>query len=423
MGIMTRDTGMVEQPAARGIDRVRRAVVLRESAALSDGELLEAFVACGDATFFEALVRRHGPMVLGVCRRILGNVHDADDAFQAAFLVLLRRAKSIVPRESVGNWLYGVAVRTALEARKRSARLKAREKPLDDRPLAAPNPEPEGWQELRPHLDFELKRLPDKYRTAVVLCHLEGRTRKEAARQLGLAEGTLSGRLTTARRLLAKRLSRRGVAMTSALLAGVLSRSSVSAQVAPVLVASVTELANAPAAECVAALADGVTHSILRLRLLKLAAISLMAGSTLGAAGWFAIRAPRGEPPAAKMELKRAAAQDGDLLQGTWVVASVEIDGQRMPAGGQQLTFRGDRVVYRTDTKGGDEATFRLNPAATPKEIDIDFAGGTQPGIYEIDGNRLKWCWSKGRVRPTSFDTGAPGSDILTFLYVFEKRP
>src|SRR6185436_13824805 len=100
------------------------------------------------------------------------------------------------------------------------------------RPLRAPEPEAEDWRELRPVLDQELNRLPDKYRTAVVLCHLEGRTRKEAARQLGLAEGTLSGRLTTARRLLAKRLSRRGVAMTGALLAGVLSRSPVSAQVA-----------------------------------------------------------------------------------------------------------------------------------------------------------------------------------------------
>src|SRR5262249_25132927 len=149
-----------------------------------------------EGAFFEVLVRRHGPMVLGVCQRILRNPHDAEDAFQATFLVLAQRAASVVPRQLVGNWLHGVAYRTALEARRRAARWLAREKQVNDIPHPKVE-EPETWQELLPFLDRELDRLPAKYRAPVVLCHLEGRTRKEAAGQLGLPVGTLSGRLTT----------------------------------------------------------------------------------------------------------------------------------------------------------------------------------------------------------------------------------
>src|SRR5439155_17351329 len=116
----------------------RRAVLLENGGGLTDGQLLEGFIARRDEAAFEALVRRHGPMVLSVCRRIIGHEPDAEDAFQAAFLVLVRRASSIVPREKVGNWLYGVAYRTALEARKVMIRRRNKEKPLTD--LLDPNP-------------------------------------------------------------------------------------------------------------------------------------------------------------------------------------------------------------------------------------------------------------------------------------------
>src|SRR5262249_49915225 len=157
---------------------------------------------------FAALLRRHGPMVWGVCRRLLPCTHDAEDAFQATFLVLVRKADSVVPRGRVGNWLYGVAYRTALEARSAASRRRARELQTA-RPAHVTNeqPDPDLWALL----DEELRRLPDNFRAAVVLCDLEGRTRKEAAQQLGWSEGTLSGRLARARELLAKRLTRRGV--------------------------------------------------------------------------------------------------------------------------------------------------------------------------------------------------------------------
>jgi RNA polymerase sigma factor (sigma-70 family) len=150
-------------------------------------------------------------MVWGVCRRILGSYHDAEDAFQATFLVLVRRAASIVPREMVANWLYGVAHQTALKARATAARRRGRERHVTVMPEPAVI-ERDLWRDLQPLLDEELSRLPDRYRAVIVLCDLEGKTRREAARQLDVPEGTVAGQLARARVLLAKRLAQRGVA-------------------------------------------------------------------------------------------------------------------------------------------------------------------------------------------------------------------
>src|SRR5262245_38807267 len=148
-------------------------------------------------------------MVWGVCRRVLRDHHDAEDAFQATFLVLARRADSVVPREKVGNWLYGVAYQTATKARATRARRRVREGQVPD----APEPEAASRvprEELCELLDRELSRLPDKYRTPIVLCELEGKTHGEAAEQRGWPIGTVSGRLSRARAMLAERLTRAG---------------------------------------------------------------------------------------------------------------------------------------------------------------------------------------------------------------------
>jgi RNA polymerase sigma factor (sigma-70 family) len=227
--------------------RIRVAPALRpagtsgDGAELTDGEFLDQFLTRHDEAAFEALVRRHGPMVLGVCRRILGDAHDAEDAFQATFLVLVRRAASVVPREQVGNWLYGVAYRTALEARRMSARRRAKEKSMPQPPQPAVAPA-EAWDELRPVLDEELNRLPDKYRLPVVLCDLEGRTRRAVARQLEVPDGTLSNRLDAARRMLARRLARRGVTLSAVALAALLPQQATAA-VPPALVSSTVQSA------------------------------------------------------------------------------------------------------------------------------------------------------------------------------------
>jgi RNA polymerase sigma factor (sigma-70 family) len=174
---------------------------------LSDGQLLRRFVGDADEGAFEELVRRHGGMVLGVCRRVLGNAHDADDAFQAAFVVVVRKAGELTRRGTIGDWLYGVAYHTALKAR--AMAMKRRAKEALARPASC---EPSAEPDWLPVLDEELSRLPEKYRLPLVLCELEGRPRREVAQRLGIPEGTLSSRLTTARRMLADRLRRRGVA-------------------------------------------------------------------------------------------------------------------------------------------------------------------------------------------------------------------
>jgi RNA polymerase sigma factor (sigma-70 family) len=219
------------------IRHLRRTVLLRDGAGLTDGQLLEDYISRRDEAALAALVRRHGPMVWHVCRRVLSNYHDAEDAFQATFLVLVRKAESIASRELVANWLYGVAYQTALKARTTAARRRTRERQVMEMP------EPEGVPQdsrhgLQPLLDQELSRLPDKYRIPIVLCDLEGKTRKEAARQLGCPEGTVAGRLARARGMLAKRLARHGLAVSGGVLAAVLSQSSASASVPPSLVSS-----------------------------------------------------------------------------------------------------------------------------------------------------------------------------------------
>src|SRR5437660_2715419 len=162
------------------VGRLRRLLPVAAGPEPSDGQLLHGFCTRRDEAAFAALVRRHGPMVLGVCRRVLRNEHDAEDAFQATFLVLARKAASVRPREMVGNWLYGVAYRTALEARRAAARRRRKESQVRE-PAQAETAD-DRWQELRPVLDRELAGLPDRYRVALVLCDLEGKTRKEVAR-------------------------------------------------------------------------------------------------------------------------------------------------------------------------------------------------------------------------------------------------
>jgi RNA polymerase sigma factor (sigma-70 family) len=219
------------------IQHLRRAVAAPDAAALADGGLLGCFIDQFDQAAFETLMRRHGPMVLGVCRRILENHHDAEDAFQATFLVLVHKAHTIRPRALVGNWLHGVALQTALKARQRMTRRRAKEKQV----LELPEPEAsaaDSWNELRPVLDQELARLPDKYRAAVVLCDLEGKSYKEAARQLGWPPGTLSVRLARARKMLASRLARKGWALPAASLGAFLSAQAAPASIAPAVLDS-----------------------------------------------------------------------------------------------------------------------------------------------------------------------------------------
>ncbi|HZU36419.1 MAG TPA: sigma-70 family RNA polymerase sigma factor [Gemmataceae bacterium] len=294
-------------PMNRLVEHLRRVVGPTGGARLTDAELLERFITDQDEAAFEALLRRHAPMVLGVCRRILGHADDAEDAFQATFLVLVRKATSIRPRDAVGNWLYGVAYRTALEARVRLARRRAREHQVPIMPQREVEPE-SGWQDVRPVLDRELSALPDKYRLPVVLCDLEGRGRREVARQLRIPEGTLSSRLATARKMLAIRLTRRGVALSAGGLAVLLAQNGASAYVPASLFVSTTNaallLAAGPAVAAgiipakVAALSEGVVKMMFLAKLKMTAVVCAgVAAVGLGTGGLlYQARAANGDP-------------------------------------------------------------------------------------------------------------------------------
>jgi RNA polymerase sigma factor (sigma-70 family) len=229
---------MTDGPLSDVLRHIRRIALTAESADMDDGRLLERFIGQRDETAFEALLRRHGPMVLGVCRRLLREPNDIEDAFQATFLVLLRKASSLGKRELVANWLYGVAYRTALKARTQAARMRAHARPLTD--VHAEESETEiEWKDLRPVLDEEVQRLPAKYRVPVVLCYLEGKTFEEAAHQLGWPAGTVSGRLARARQLLRTRLTRRGLELHGGLPATALAQAASAALPAQLKIATV----------------------------------------------------------------------------------------------------------------------------------------------------------------------------------------
>jgi RNA polymerase sigma factor (sigma-70 family) len=287
---------------------VQEIALAGDTGGLTDGQLLERFLRLRQDVAFRALVDRHGPMVMGVCRRVLHDAHDAEDAFQATFLVLVRKAASIVPRELVANWLYGVACRTAQKARVSRTRANAAKRRVFDKVTAMAKQaasDDEIWHDLQPVLDRELQRLPDKYRVAIVLCELEGKPRKQAAQQLGWPEGTLSGRLARARKLLAARLTRRGVTLSVAGLAALLTRGVASAVVPAALKSNITRAALLSAAgkavpagivsAQVSALTEGVMKTMLlaklRVGVLVLAAVGLATTGTglvahqVGAAG------------------------------------------------------------------------------------------------------------------------------------------
>ena len=184
----------------------------------SDAELLERFVRTSDAAAFEALVARHGALVWRVCRRVLGNDHDAEDAWQATFLVLARGARSVRNPGALAGWLHGVAFRLAQKARLAAGRRRTREQNAVYQPVMAPCQEA-AWRELGRLIEEAVHALPERYKAPILLCYWQGRTNEEAARQLGWAPGTLKARLAKARRLLHERLRARGVTLPAGVVA------------------------------------------------------------------------------------------------------------------------------------------------------------------------------------------------------------
>jgi RNA polymerase sigma factor (sigma-70 family) len=358
---------MTAVPLSQVIRRLRGALVGQGAAGQTDSDLLGRYVRHRDEAAFEALVRRHGPMVLGVCRRVLHNPDDAEDAFQATFLVLVRKAAALRSPGLLGNWLYGVAYRTALEARKAAARRRAKEAKM----VPATETAPAAWDDLRLVLDQELQRLPEKYRAVLVLCYLGGETRSAAARQLGWPEGTVASRLAGARGLLAKRLARRGLAVSAGALAALLSRNASASVPAPVLSATLRAAVGGTLPTQVAGLTKAVLQGLSLTKLRSALAVLLVLAVAGGGLALFRHEPPAAGPPEAprapakEVVEKPTTDQYGDPLPAG-ALARLGTVRLRHPGGIWSLAFSADG---KTVVSGGNDATARLWDVATGKEL------------------------------------------------------
>ncbi len=301
---------MTSKSAGHDTGQLLRALRAHDPEDRTDGQLLERFLAHQDEAAFTALIGRHGQMVLGVCRRILANDADSDDAFQATFLVLVRKAASLSSRPILGDWLHGVARHTALKARSAAGRRQAKEHAMA-RPDTTAAETRNDWLPL---LDEELASLPKKYRLPIVLCDLEGKTRREAAEQLGWPEGTVAGRLARARTMLAKGFARRGLVLSGEALAVALGQNAASACVSAPLLVATAKAANsfavgqATAAGMIAAKVAALTEGVLQAMFwnkIKNSAIVLLLLVSAVVGGGFTFRAladdeQPNQPPARK---------------------------------------------------------------------------------------------------------------------------
>jgi RNA polymerase sigma factor (sigma-70 family) len=408
----------------------------------SDASLLARFAADRDQAAFAALMRRHGPMVLGVCVRVLGDTPAAEDAFQAVFIVLARRAHSVTRPGLLANWLYGVAYRTALKARSAAARRRAVERQVI--PVIGTNPLDELLRrDLRLALDDELSRLPEKYRMPLVLCYLDGQTHEEAARLLGCPRKTISTRLTRACERLRTRLVRRGIALPVAALAVALSESA-RAMPAALRETTIQAVAAGTIPAGVAALAKEVLTSMFVSKL-KRVAVLLLAAGVFSAAGFTLSRPVSVEERAQEKKEKKtspqapvapaddAAQRELDALQGAWEGQSAEWDGQTLPdeeVRKMRVSIKGKRMLM---IPGGEwtPLAIKLDPTKSPKVMHMAPVEGPEkdkmvPVIYRLDkeADTLTLCWDakNGKAMPEDF-AAKKGSGLMLIVLKHELRP
>jgi RNA polymerase sigma factor (sigma-70 family) len=253
---------MANKPLNGVMQHVRKLAAIQAAREAADQQLLQQFVRSSDEAALTVLIERYAPMVLGVCRRALGCVHDAEDACQATFLVFSRKAATIRKRTALGSWLHAVALRVTANLKRERVRRERRERNSRDRVCGNPADEV-SWAEVQAALDEELGRLPERFRAVLILCYLEGKTRDEAAEQLELSAGTLHGLLERGRKLLADRLTRRGVTLSAGLFGMALSES-----IAPASLSATQVLATAHASSLFALgkpVGEAVSATVLQL--------------------------------------------------------------------------------------------------------------------------------------------------------------
>jgi RNA polymerase sigma factor (sigma-70 family) len=393
------------------VRKLRAVLAARETAGLTDADLWRRYVRERDDSAFETLVRKHGPMVLGVCRRVLRNEDDAEDAFQATFLVLVRKAASLRSPRTLANWLHGVALRTALQARTSTARRRAKEASAELRQVMPEN----SFSDLWPILDQELARLAQKYRSAVVLCDLEGKTRKEAARQLGWAEGTVASRLARGRCLLARRLARRGFA--GSLVAAALAQAAAAACVPSLLVVTSVTAAleygsQGALSGAAAALTKGVLKSMLLTRIKTAVAVFVVAGfATLGT-GALMSRSWATQPAQATADGQQQDRGTRDRLHDRVGELKQQLDQlqKKIDKLGEEMTPRYEELHPRDDfiaSRFKYRIPFEIGMTQTGEggRIDIQEVWGTRPRIV-VGGQYLvrgKYVLPPGEQRGTLY--------------------
>jgi RNA polymerase sigma factor (sigma-70 family) len=387
---------MAEGPLQHLVSHIHRLAGSPAEGGATDEQMLNRFLRGREEAAFAALVARHGPMVLGLCRRLLRDPHHAEDAFQATFLILARKAKALGKPELLGHWLYGVAYRVAVRARQRAEREQARMAPLAPDLTAAGEEGDMGWRDLRPLLDAEINRLSVKHRQPVVLCYLEGKTCAEAARLLHCPQGTIKSRLAAARDLLQQRLTRRGLVLSTGMLAAALSAHRLSANVPSAWMTSTAKAALAaaagqPLAGAVSAsactLTEGACRSMFIAKLRRTLLLVLVGLIGLGAGAF---------------GLQKLAAPSSNRLEEEVDDGPVRELAKSQPVKGLKLTLEFAPAAAGEDQMPGD-GTDRSKTFLRPDETDAETVKlkltftnvGAQPiklNAYGIYWNLVKWA-------------------------------
>jgi RNA polymerase sigma factor (sigma-70 family) len=414
---MWRDDGK-----AAAIRSPERCVVSESGSEESDAVLLSRFVDHWDHAAFRDLVCRHGPMVLSVCRRIVRDTHAAEDAFQATFLLLVRKAASVRKRESVGPWLFGVAQRVALEARG-AARPRVAMAIPDRVASGADDPDQLEEDELHAAIHEELGRLPEKYRAPLVLCYLEGLPHDDVARRLGWPIGSVRGRLARGRDLLGARLVRRGLKPAAILLA--LSLLPKRAGAVPVALVDQTIQAAAqiaareavPGAEVATRAADLERNVRKAMRMSSLKWIVVAAGMSALVSATLVAALPGVIAAADTVEAEKKK------LEGTWIALNITESGNEQKTTGEhRVKIEGDIFALMEGDEVRTSGPFKLDSSRNPMEIDIAFdfgkmSGKTRRAIYAWDGANLKFCGAiEPHDRPTDFTSTAGDGRLLLLL-------
>jgi RNA polymerase sigma factor (sigma-70 family) len=362
---------------------LRRLAAPSDDEACTDRHLLHAFVRRRDEAAFAMLVRRHGPLVLRVCRQVLHQAQDAEDAFQATFLVLARQAAFIRQSGSLAGWLHKVAFHVASKARRGSLRRRTHESRVP--PMTPTGPTPEvSWHDVQTVLHEEIQRLPESWRAPFVLCVLEGKSRQDAARQLGCKEGTLDSRLARARERLRQRLTRRGVTLSAVLAALELSEDESLAALAPLLGSTVTAVFQVAAVSPrVGTLVEGVLRSMRATKLRTMTGLLLAVTLALAGLGVLTYFVQAGKSPEASAEVAQPPKEENPSPERT-ILAGVVVDEAGKAVAAAEVELKYARESLRTVSN--KDGTFQVT-AADPPRYDFRLLARSR------EGNRLGYLF------------------------------